>query len=144
MTDAELSALGLKRYQDGSIRDSKGRFAGNSGVIPGTPGVDLAESFLANSNYTINGREISVRSADGTLRRYDIVATAPDGTVVAFEVKSGSSTRTPQQRAIDNELITSGGLNTVGAKAKDANISRITDVKVLHVDSNGNITVKWE
>jgi hypothetical protein len=142
MTDAELSKLGYKRYSDGSIRDSQGHFAGNSGTIPGTPGVDAAETYLTNANYTIDGREISVRGADGTLRRYDIVATSPDGTVIGIEVKSGSATRTAQQIAIDTELIGSGGLNTVGQKAVDANISRISDVKVIHVDKKGNITIK--
>lgn len=40
MSDSELASLGYKRYSDGSIRDSKGHFAGNSGTIPGTSGVD--------------------------------------------------------------------------------------------------------
>ena len=40
MSDSELASLGYKRYSDGSIRDFKGHFAGNSGTIPGTPEVD--------------------------------------------------------------------------------------------------------
>ncbi len=135
MTDAELQQLGYKRYSDGSIRDGYGHFAGNSGTIPGTPGVDAAEKQLLDDGYTINGREISVKNADNKLRRYDIVATSPEGVVVGVEVKSGSATRTQQQRKIDAELIEVGGLNTVGQKAIDAKVDKITDVKVIHVDN---------
>lgn len=40
-----------------------------------------------------------------------------DGTIVGIKVKSGTATRTPQQKLIDNELINSEGLNTVGDRA---------------------------
>lgn len=140
MTDAELQELGYKRYSDGSIRDGQGHFAGNSGIVPGTPGVDAVENYLKEEGYTINGREISVRNSDDQLRRYDIVVTSPDDVVVGIEVKSGSATRTQQQRDIDNELINLGGLDTVGRNAAEANVTKITTVKVIHVDANGNIT----
>lgn len=140
MTDAELQELGYKRHSDGSIRDQQGHFAGNSGIVPGTPGVDAVENYLKEEGYTINGREISVRNSDDQLRRYDIVVTSQDDIVMGIEVKSGSATRTQQQMTIDNELISSGGLNTVGQKAVDAGVSRIDTVKVIHVDDKGNIT----
>lgn len=139
MSDDELGELGYKRHSDGSIRDSKGHFAGNSGTVPGTPGVDAAEKYLCDSNYTVKGREISVRGSDGTLRRYDIVAEAPDGTTIGIEVKSGSATRTEQQIRLDDELTRSGGLDTVGQKAANLNIDKISSVKVVHVDEAGNI-----
>lgn len=54
--------------------------------------------------------------------------------------ESGSATRTSQQRSIDDELNRLGGLNTVGRNAANANVDRITAVKVIHIDTNGNIT----
>lgn len=138
MTDAELENLGYKRYSDGSIRDSKGHFAGNSGTIPETPGVDVVEKYLKDNNYVIKGREISVKSSDGKLRRYDIVVTQ-DGTCYGIEVKSGTATRTKQQIQIDNELISKHGLNTTGQIAINSNVKRIDNVKVIYVDSNGKI-----
>lgn len=139
MTDLELQQLGYKRYSDGSIRDKYGHFAGNSGVVPGTPGVDAVETYLAGSGYDIKGREISVRNKDGKLRRYDIVVVSPEGAVVGIEVKSGGATRSSRQKNIDDELIDSGGLKTVGERAIQAEVSVITDVRVIHVDSNGEI-----
>lgn len=139
MSDAELKNLGYKRYSDGSIRDSKGHFAGNSGTIPGTPGVDAAENYLRNNGFDVKGREISVKSSDGTLRRYDIVATK-DGTCSGIEVKSGSATRTKQQTRIDDELTSNHGLKTTGQNAIKSNVKRIDNVKVIHVDNNGKIT----
>lgn len=141
MTDAELAELGYKRHSDGSIRDAKGHFVGNSGINPGTPGVDIVETHLANNNYEILGREISVRGGENgnTLRRYDIVVKTPDGRVIGVEVKSGTARRTAQQRAIDEQLSNSGGLDAVGQNAKRAGVTRITDVIVIHVDNAGNI-----
>ena len=138
MSDAELKNLGYKRHSDGSIRDSKGHFAGNSGTVPGTPGVDAVENYLKNSGYDIKGREISVKSSDGTLRRYDIVSTR-DGICSGVEVKSGSATRTKQQIRIDNELISNHGLETTGQNAIRSKVKRIDNVMVIHVDNGGKI-----
>ena len=141
MTDAELQELGYKRYSDGSIRNQRGQFAGNSGIVPGTPGVDAVERYLEGEGYTINGREISVRSSDNNkLRRYDLVVTSQNHEIIGIEVKSGSATRTSRQREIDNELTILGGLNTVGKNAALARVSRITAVRVIHIDDNGIIT----
>lgn len=120
MTDAELGELGYKRHGDGSIRDSAGHFAGNSGTILGTPGVDMAEEYLSKQEYTVKEREISVKSSENKLRRYDIVMEDAEGNALGIEVKSGSATRTRQQTKID----------------------RIVDVKVIHVDASGNITIE--
>lgn len=117
MSDAELKQLGYQRYSDGSIRDSKGHFAGNSGVIPGTPGVDAARNYLEKNGYKLSAEEISVKSSKGKIRRYDLVA-EKDGITYGIEVKSGSATRTKQQKIVDEELTKMGGLKTVGAKAK--------------------------
>ena len=131
------SGNGLKEYPDGSIRDSKGQFAGKTGVVPGTPGVDQVEKMIKTSpeysGYEILGKEISVRSKSGKLRRYDIVVRKPDGTVSGIEVKSGTAVRTPQQRMIDNELLKNGGMETVGNNAKNRNISFIDTVEVIKV-----------
>ncbi|MCB2362493.1 hypothetical protein [Clostridium estertheticum] len=128
---------GLKQHPDGSIRDSKGHFAGKTGTVPGTPGVDKAMSVIKNTaeykGYDILGTEISVRGADGTLRRYDIVARKPDGSIVGIEVKSGTATRTAQQKLMDNELLNSGGLDTVGDKARSIGVDRIDTVEVIKV-----------
>jgi hypothetical protein len=134
MTDEELSSLGYRRYSDGSIRNSKGHFVGNSGTIPGTPAVRAAENILKDEGNEIIGNEISVRGPEGTLRRYDIVARSPDGTVVGVEVKSGSAVRTIQQKEMDEALIRSGGFNTVGQRANDAGIDRIVGFRLMHVD----------
>ena len=109
MSDSELNKLGYKRHSDGSIRDSKGHFAGNSGTVPGTPGVDAVEKHLLNSGYYVNNREISVKSSNGTIRRYDIVV-SKDGKYYGIEVKSGSAKRTKQQIEIDKELLAKNGL----------------------------------
>ena len=138
MSDSELNKLGYKRHSDGSIRDSKGHFAGNSGTVPGTPGVDAVEKHLLNSGYYVNDREISVKSSNGTIRRYDIVV-SKDGKYYGIEVKSGSAKRTKQQIEIDKELLAKNGLPTTGAKAKKNNINKIDSVKVIYVDKNGKI-----
>nr|MCR4833096.1 hypothetical protein [Butyrivibrio sp.] len=141
MTDAELQELGYKRYSDGSIRDSKGHFVGNSGTVPGTPGVDTAEQYLTDNGYTVKGREITVRNADGTARRYDIVVEDGNGNIVGIEVKSGSAVRTNQQVKIDAELNSCGGLDTVGGNAQDAGVSHIDSAIEVRVDTNGNVTM---
>lgn len=71
--------------------------------------------------------------ADGTLRRYDLVARKPDGSIVGIEVKSGTATRTAQQKLIDNELLDSGGLDTVGDRARSIGIDRIDTVELIKV-----------
>ncbi|MBQ5475072.1 MAG: hypothetical protein IIT65_10360, partial [Lachnospiraceae bacterium] len=129
-----------KRHSDGSIRDSAGHFAGNSGVIPGTPGVDAVEGYLVSDGYVIKGREIGVRSSDGKLRKYDIVAIDSSDVCIGIEVKSGTAVRTRQQINIDTELKCSGGMDTVGNNAKNAGVTRIDDVNVIYVDRQGNIT----
>ena len=141
MTDDELQELGYKRYSDGSIRDSKGHFVGNSGTVPGTPGVDTAEQYLIDNGYTVKGREITVRSADGTARRYDIVVEDGDGNLIGIEVKSGSAVRNNQQMKIDAELNSGGGLDTVGTKAKEAGVPHIDSAIEVRVDNNGNVTM---
>ncbi len=138
MSDEELEELGYKRHSDGSIRDSKGHFAGNSGVIPGTPGVDAARNYLEKNGYKVSAEEISVKSSKGKIRRYDLVA-EKDGITYGIEVKSGSATRTKQQKIVDEELSKLGGLKTVGAKAKKKEIKKIDTVKLIRVDENGNI-----
>ena len=40
--------LSVRQYPDGSIRDSKGRFAGKTGTIPGTPGVEKAKKLISD------------------------------------------------------------------------------------------------
>lgn len=45
-------------------------------------------------------------------------------------------------QTMDNELISAGGLNTVGKKAKDIKLNVIIDVKVVYADVNGNIFVQ--
>ena len=140
MSDAELAEIGLKRYPDGSIRDPKnGHFAGSGGEVPGTPGVEAARAYLESMGYDYKGKEITVRSADGTARRYDLVMVAPDGTVLGIEVKSGSATRNAQQRMMDDLLRNSGGMSTVGQNAKTANVGFIKDYTVVHVNSDGTI-----
>jgi hypothetical protein len=127
-----------KQHPDASIRDSKGRFAGKTGTVPGTPGVNKAMETIKTDpkykGYEILDTEISVKSRDGTLRRYDIVCKKPDGKIVGVEVKSGSATRTAQQRAIDNELLNNGGLSTTGAKARNAGIEWIDTTELIKVD----------
>ncbi len=87
----------------------------------------------ARPGWRVVGKEISVRDANGTLRRYDIVAQNPKGEYVGIEVKSGTATRTDQQRQVDANLGAAGGLDTVGKRAADAGIDRITSVEVVTV-----------
>jgi len=141
MTDAELEDIGLFRHPDGSIRDALGHFAGYSGETPGSTAVDNVSELLREQGYTICGREISVKSeVTGRHRRYDLVIKDSDGTSIGIEVKFGSATRSPNQRNIDEELTTIGGLNTVGQNARDAGVSRIDSVRLYRVSSNGTTT----
>lgn len=123
-----------KRYKDGSIRTPDGKFAGKTGVVPGTPGVEKAERVInKRPGWRVKGKEISVRDGDGTLRRYDLVAQNPKGKMVGVEVKSGTATRNKQQRTVDKNLTDEGGLPTVGKRAEDAGIEQIDEVEVLPV-----------
>jgi hypothetical protein len=107
--------------------------SGKTGVVPGTPGVQQAEAALnARPGWRVVGKEISVRDADGTLRRYDLVAQNPNGEYVGIEVKSGTATRTAQQRTVDANLKAAGGLDTVGQRAANAGIDRISSVEVVN------------
>lgn len=103
----------------------RGRFAGSSGAVPGTPGVDKVIQQMKTTpkynGYEVIGTEISVKSSDGTLSRYDIVVRKLTG----IEVKSGSATN----RMTLNS--TNGGLPTTSMKAKDAGITRIDSVELL-------------
>jgi RHS repeat-associated protein len=127
-------AARTKVYPDGSVRTPDGKFAGKTGVVPGTPGVTQAEAIInARPGWRVAGKEISVRDANGTLRRYDLVGQKPNGDYVGVEVKSGTATRTPQQRQVDANLEAQGGLDTVGQRAQDAGIDRISSVEVLNV-----------
>ena len=103
--------------------------------------MELTEKYLINNGYDVKGREISVKSADGKLRRYDLVATK-DGVCYGIEVKSGNATRTKQQVKIDNELISRHGLKTTGKKAINCGVNKIENVLLIHVDNNGKIEIK--
>ncbi|MBE5833005.1 MAG: hypothetical protein E7309_00005, partial [Butyrivibrio sp.] len=142
MTDDELASIGLKRYPDGSIRDRLGHYAGYSGTLSGAHGVEAAEEYLTKHGYKVRGKEISVRSADGTLRRYDIVVEDAKGNIIGVEVKSGSGKKTPQQKRIDEELDSSGGLDTVGQNAKEAGVGKIKSTKDIRVINNGNVYIE--
>jgi hypothetical protein len=123
-----------KVYPDGSVRTPDGKFAGTTGDRPGIPGEEQAEKIVnARPGWRVVGKEISVRDSDGTLRRYDLVAENPNGENVGIEVKSGDATRTAQQRTVDSNLEASGGLDTVGQRAADAGIDRISSVEVIKV-----------
>jgi hypothetical protein len=87
----------------------------------------------ARPGWKTAGKEISVRDSNGTLRRYDLVAKNPKGKFVGIEVKSGTATRTAQQRLVDANLNAAGGLNTVGARAAKAGIKTISSVEVIKV-----------
>ena len=67
------------------------------------------------------------------MRRYDIVARKPDGSIVGIEVKSATATRTAQQKLIDNELLQNGGLNTVGDKARSIGVYMIDTFEEIKV-----------
>jgi hypothetical protein len=124
--DTSCASTGAKKYPDGSIRTPDGKFAGTTGKPPGTPAVDKAAAEInAKPGWSVQGKEISVRDSEGTLRRYDLVAKNPEGKFVGIEVKGGSAVRTAQQKAIDTALNNAGGFETVGKRAAAAGIDRI-------------------
>jgi hypothetical protein len=124
----------VRTYPDGSVRTPDGKFAGKTGTIPGTPAVLDAQRIVdSRAGWQVVGREISVRDASGTLRRYDLVAKNPAGEFVGIEVKGGGATLTAQQRAVDASLNARGGFDTVGQRAIDAGIDRISRTEVIHV-----------
>ena len=140
LSDSELADLGLIRHPDGSIRDLNGKFAGFSGTVPGTPGVDEVQDYLSGKGYNILGREISVRSTfDGSIRRYDIVIKDKNGNCIGIEVKSGSATRTSSQKNFDESLNQNGGFPTIGKKAEELGIKFIDSVRLYVVGSDGTI-----
>lgn len=61
------------------------------------------------------------------------MAKNPAGEYIGIEVKGGSAARTAQQRAVDAALDANGGFDTVGQRAIDAGIDRITRTEVIHV-----------
>ena len=140
MTDAELAERGLKRYPDGSIRNSQGHFAGSSGTTPGSVAVDRVNNLLGGGSAT----EITVRVplSDGSeaRRRYDIaVPIGSSGDAIGIEVKSGTGRRDQGQRAKDAALVSAGGAPAVGKNATEAGIRQITEVQVWHVDDAGSV-----
>lgn len=55
-------------------------------VLKPTPGGDAVEKHLLNSGYYVNDREISVKSSNGTIRRYDIVV-SKDGNIMVLKLR---------------------------------------------------------
>lgn len=131
---ATVNNPNTRTYPDGSVRTADGKFAGNTGINPGTPAVRQAEQIIQQRpGWEVVGKEISVRDANGTLRRYDLVAKNPAGEFVGIEVKGGTGRPTGPQRAIDASLNKNGGLDTVGKRASDAGIDRIASTETVNV-----------
>ena len=68
----------------------------------------------------IEGR-VSVKDSTGQLRVYDGVAKTPSGKTIGLEVKSGSASRTPAQKAFDTRLNSSPPANKAYGVGKYTN-----------------------
>lgn len=133
--NAQLRDDGTYIYPDGSIRNESGQFMGHSGAKSGDMSVETAFKYYQDNDYTIFGKEVSVRTADGELRRYDLAVqkNEPGAPVIGVEVKGDSATRDRSQRAKDSQLMESGGFNTTQGSYDRTNVKRIDSVEVVHV-----------
>jgi hypothetical protein len=87
-------------------RTPDGKFASPQGSQrSGEVAEDLVALHINNKpGWQVEGRQVTVRSATGIVRRYDIVARSPSGRFVGVEVKSGYGRMTPYQRNFDRTL----------------------------------------
>jgi RHS repeat-associated protein len=102
--DAAKASSGV--VQNNGWRTADGKFASPQG--PERAGKNAEESVwngvAAKEGWTVTRGNVGVRDASGQLRYYDGAATSPRGRTVGIEVKSGTATQTPSQKAFDAAL----------------------------------------
>jgi len=96
----------------------RGRLTGRALQQAGRAGEIAVEAGLVREGYMILGRQVSARTSAGR-RVIDFLAQHPDGTLVAFEAKSGNATRNAAQ-LLKDELMATDGAVLVGKNAPSA------------------------
>ncbi|WP_147275127.1 hypothetical protein [Paenibacillus prosopidis] len=102
---ASNKGTGKVKWNNG-YRSPDGKFAKPTGS--GRSGADAEEAawkaIESKKGWEVTRGRVHVRDSTGQLRVYDGVAKSPSGRTIGLEVKLGSATKTPQQRAFDNRL----------------------------------------
>ena len=101
-------------HADGSIRDSRGHYAGTTGAQPGANNEETVWDHLETEGTTVVRQETGVRVPGFKLRKYDGLVNL-DGLWYGIETKGASAGRNPDQKLFD------GWLNTPGNTAVTTN-----------------------
>jgi hypothetical protein len=119
----------LGRVEQG--RDPLGRFLPKSGdeVAPGLLAEEATWEAIRNKpGWRVREGRITVRDSTGQKRVYDGVAISPRGHVIGLEVKSGSGTKRPEQRAFDERVNSGSPVRGVGENG-DLVIERVIEIR---------------
>jgi hypothetical protein len=119
----------LYQYPDGSIRNGLGHFAGTDGTRVGAVAEKAVMDDLAAQGKKVIRSQVAVR-ANGQLRYYDCAIDLGNGKLIGVEVKSGTASLTPEQRAFD-DWIKAG--NTAGTVGRYAGQYDVVDVMLINV-----------
>jgi hypothetical protein len=96
----------------------QGRLTGAALRQAGKAGEAAVEGGLVRDGYLIVGRQVTARTSVGR-RVIDFLAQHPDGSMVAFEAKSGNAVRNAGQLLKDGKMATEGAI-LVGKNAPAA------------------------
>ncbi len=121
---------GLYQYPDGSIRDALGHFATSAGTRVGAAAEKQVMDDLADEGYNVIRSQVATRGNGNQLRYYDCAIDLGNGEIIGIEVKSGTATRTPEQRAFDAWVEAGNHPTTVGKYAGNYKVVGVREIKV--------------
>lgn len=102
------AAGGGKAIWNNGWRTTDGKFASPNGAARGGAAAEQSvwDAIKEKFGWRVIEGSVGARSASGQVRYYDGAAVSPRGRVIGLEVKSGTASKTPAQRAFDS------GVNT--------------------------------
>jgi hypothetical protein len=122
---------GLYQYPDGSIRDAAGHFATSAGTRVGAAAEKKVMDDLAAEGHKVIRSQVAVRgNVNNQLRYYDCAIDLGNGEIIGIEVKSGTATRTPEQKSFDAWVEAGNHPTTVGKYAGDYKVVGVQEIKV--------------
>ena len=124
---------GLYQYPDGSIRDAAGHFASSNGARVGAAAEKKVMDDLAAAGHKVIRSQVATRgvvNGKNQLRYYDCAIDLGNGEIIGIEVKSGTATRTPAQRAFDDWVQAGNKPTTVGKYAGKYKVVGVREIKV--------------